>query len=186
MEPRGFIRDMLDVKILILYVLRHTEYPASRQKIYELCYQDDRLSYFDVCEALPELEASGHVVHNENEEYSITEKGRTDGKETEDTIAAPVLQRALIAVEKFNRTFRRDQLVRTQVFARPGDEFSVVLSLDDDQGNLMTLELLGPTEEQASRFSRAMHADAERLYQVIMEFLLERTEGKKTGKSDNS
>ena len=185
MEPRGFIRDILDVKILILYVLAHTDYPASQQKIYELCYQDDRLSYFDVCQALPELVASGHVSQDENDEYSITEKGRVDGKETEDTIAAPVLQRALIAVEKYNRTFRRDQLVRTQVLSRANDEYSVVLSLDDDQGNLMTLELLGPTEQQALKFSKAMHAEAERLYQVVMEFLLEKTEGKKIGKSDN-
>ena len=185
MEPKGFIRDMLDVKILILFVLAHAEFPVPMQKVYELCYQDDKLSYFDVCEALPQLQASGHISRNEDGDYSITDKGREDGKVTEDAIAAPVLQRALIAVEKFNRSIRRDQLVRTNVLARPNDEYAVVLSLDDERGNLMTLELLGPTQEQARRFSRVLHEDAEKLYQSVMEFLLERTEGKKTSKSDN-
>ena len=187
MEPKGFIRDMLDVKILILFVLARTEYPAPLQSVYELCYQDDKLSYFDVCEALPQLVASGHVEQNEAGEYLITDKGRQDGKVTEDSIAAPVMQRALIAVEKFNRSIRRDKLVRTEVLNRPGEDYAVVLSLDDEQGNLMTMELMSPTMEQARRFARVLHTDAELLYQQVMEFLLERTEGRKekTGKSDN-
>ena len=63
----------------------------------------------------------------------------------------------------------------------------MVLSLDDEQGNLMTMELMSPTMEQARRFARVLHTDAELLYQQVMEFLLERTEGRKekTGKSDN-
>ena len=36
MERRGFIHDMLDVKILILYVMDRVMYPVDAQKIYEL------------------------------------------------------------------------------------------------------------------------------------------------------
>ena len=61
MSEYGFIRDMLDVKVLILYVADLAEKPMSVQDIYELCYQDDRLTYFDVCEAIPQLTASGHL-----------------------------------------------------------------------------------------------------------------------------
>ena len=45
MERRGFIHDILDVKILILYVMSLVEEPVSAQTIYELCYQDDCLSF---------------------------------------------------------------------------------------------------------------------------------------------
>ena len=55
MEERGFIRDMLDVKVLILFVAAKAKYPLTLQKIYELCYQDDRLSYFDVGIAVPQM-----------------------------------------------------------------------------------------------------------------------------------
>ena len=55
METHGFIHSMLDVKVLILYVMARAAYPADAQKIYELCYQDDCLSYFDVQEALPQM-----------------------------------------------------------------------------------------------------------------------------------
>ena len=62
MEERGFIRDMLDVKVLILFVAAKAKYPLTLQKIYELCYQDDRLSYFDVSIAVPQMVESGHLA----------------------------------------------------------------------------------------------------------------------------
>ena len=36
MEARGFIRDMLDVKVLILFVMAQSPYPMTMQTIYEL------------------------------------------------------------------------------------------------------------------------------------------------------
>ena len=46
--PHGFINDMLDVKLLILYITDRLLYPVNTQTLYELCLQDDKLSYFDV------------------------------------------------------------------------------------------------------------------------------------------
>ena len=55
MQRLGFIHDMMDVKVLILFVMSRVGYPVNVQQIYELCFQDDCLSYFDVCTALPEM-----------------------------------------------------------------------------------------------------------------------------------
>ena len=83
MQRLGFIHDMLDVKVLILFVMARVNYPVTIQQIYELCYQDDCLSYFDVCTAIPEMVRSGHLREVEGERYEITEKGRSDGSITE-------------------------------------------------------------------------------------------------------
>ena len=53
MHRLGFIHDMMDVKVLILFVAARASYPMTNQEIYELCYQDECLSYFDVCTAIP-------------------------------------------------------------------------------------------------------------------------------------
>ena len=58
MEQHGFIQDMLDVKVLILFVMAKLSYPVPLQTIYELCYQDDKLSYFDVSVAVPQPRSS--------------------------------------------------------------------------------------------------------------------------------
>ena len=61
MEQHGFIHSMMDVKVLILFVMARVLYPVDVQKIYELCYQDECLSYFDVREAVPQMVESGHM-----------------------------------------------------------------------------------------------------------------------------
>ena len=76
MQRLGFIHDMMDVKVLILYVMSRVNYPVTVQQIYELCYQDECLSYFDVCTAVPEMVKSLHLNPLENDCYEITEKGR--------------------------------------------------------------------------------------------------------------
>ena len=172
MKRLGFIHDMMDVKVLILYVAARSNYPMTCQEVYELCYQDECLSYFDVCTAIPEMVASGHLRQVDEERYEITEKGRQDGAITEDSIAFTVKQRAENAVTKFNRQLRRSSYVKTQIIPRESGDFSVVMSLDDEMGNLMTLELVAPDQRQAVRLSRLFQLRAESVYNMTMEELL--------------
>ena len=172
MQRLGFIHDMMDVKVLILFVMARCGYPVTCQEIYELCYQDDCLSYFDVCTAIPEMVRSGHLKALDDEKYEITEKGKTDGSLTEDSIAFTVKQRAENAVARFNRQMRRSSFVKTQVIPRENGDYSVVMALDDEMGNLMTLELMAPDQRQAVRLSRLFEQKAENVYNLtIMELL---------------
>ena len=173
MQRLGFIHDMMDVKVLILYVAARSSYPMTAQEVYELCYQDECLSYFDVCTALPEMVASGHMRQLAEERYEITEKGRNDGKLTEDSIAFTVKQRAENAVSRFNRQLRRRSFVKSQIIPRENGDFSVVMALDDEMGNLMTLELLAPNQRQAVRLSRLFEKKAEDVYNLTMSVLLD-------------
>lgn len=173
MQRLGFIHDMLDVKVLILFVTARSGYPMTCQEIYELCYQDDCLSYFDVCTAIPEMVKSGHLKALDGEKYEITEKGKADGALTEDSIAFTVKQRAENAIARFNRQMRRSSFVKTQVIPRTGGDFSVIMSLDDEMGNLMTLELVAPDQRQAVRLSRLFEKKAESVYNLTMAELLD-------------
>lgn len=168
---------MMDVKVLILFVMARSGYPVTCQEIYELCYQDDCLSYFDVCTAIPEMVKSGHLKALEEEKYEITEKGKTDGALTEDSIAFTVKQRAENAVARFNRQMRRSNFVKTQVLPREGGDFSVIMALDDEMGNLMTLELVAPDQRQAVRLSRLFEKKAESVYNLTMAELLDDEDG---------
>ncbi len=173
MQRLGFIHDMMDVKVLILFVMSRVEYPVGVQQIYELCYQDDCLSYFDVCTALPEMVASGHLQALENETYAVTPKGKETAGLTEDSIAFTVKQKAENAVVRYNRQIRRSSFVRTQVMRREQGDYSVIMSLDDAAGNLMTLEMLAPDSRQASHLAKRYESRAEAVYGLIMAELLD-------------
>ncbi len=173
MQRLGFIHDMLDVKVLVLFVMSRVNYPVTTSEIYELCYQDDCLSYFDVCTAVPEMVKSGHLKEVEDKKYAITEKGKADGSLTEDSIAFTVKQRAENAVAKYNRQIRRSSYVKTQVIPREGGDFSVIMALDDEMGNLMTLELVAPDQRQAVRLGKLFEKKAEMVYNLTMAELLD-------------
>ena len=173
MQRLGFIHDMLDVKVLILFVMSRVGYPATSQQIYELCYQDDCVSYFDVCTAIPQMVKSGHLVEKEPDLYEITEKGRADGSLTQDSIAYTVRCRAENAVNRFNRQLRRSSFVKTQIIPREGGDCSVMMALDDESGNLMTLELLAPNQRQAVRLGKLYEKKAEIIYNMTMAELLD-------------
>ena len=134
---------MMDVKVLILFVMARVNYPVNMQQIYELCYQDDCLSYFDVCTAIPEMVKSGHLKQVENDCYEITDK------------------------------IRRSSFVKTQIIPRDNGDYSVVMALDDEMGNLMTLELLAPNQRQAVRLGKLFEKKAEAVYNLTMAELLD-------------
>ena len=173
MQRLGFIHDMLDVKVLILFVMARVNYPVTSSEVYELCYQDDCLSYFDVCTAIPEMVKSGHLKQLDEEKYAITDKGRADGSLTEDSIAFTVKQRAENAVAKYNRQIRRSSFVKTQIIPRDSGDYSVIMSLDDEMGNLMTLELVAPDQRQAVRLGKLFEKKAEMVYNLTMTELLD-------------
>ena len=176
MKKLGFIHDMMDVKVLILYTASRTSYPLTVQELYELCYQDDCLSYFDVCTAVPELVRSGHLQALPKERYEITEKGRQHGELTADSIPFTVKQRVENAVEKFNRQLRRKSFVTTQVTENETGEISVTMTLRDEMGHLMTLSLMAPDSRQALRLSKLLENKAEEIYNLTMMELLDEEE----------
>lgn len=172
MQQLGFIHDMMDVKVLILFVTSRVKYPVGRQQIYELCFQDDCLSYFDICTALPEMIRSGHLKQ-EGDSYEITPKGRETAELMEDSIAFSVRHRAETAVSAFNRKMRRSSMVRSNVVTRDSGEAAITLELLDGTGELMKMELTAPDEYQAKRLGRLFEKKADLIYDLVMTALLE-------------
>ena len=175
MAHHGFINDMLDVKLLILYVTDKLLYPVDTQTLYELCLQDDKLSYFDVMQALPQMVDTGHLALEEAG-YVITQKGRDTAAITRDSQAFPVRQRADRAVERFNREVRRESFIRTEVLEQPNGDALAVMHLDDEMGPLITIEYTCTSPRQAAFLTKAFPAKADRLYQMITETLLTKEE----------
>jgi hypothetical protein len=119
--------------------------------------------------------SSGHL-QQQGEAYEITAKGRETGALTADSIAFTVRQRAENAVARFNRQIRRSSFVKTQVVPRDSGDFTVIMSLDDEMGSLMTLELTAPDQRQAIRLGRLFEGKAEMVYNLVMTELLDEEE----------
>ena len=176
-QPLGFIRNMLDVKVLILYVMTLVQSPVTVQQIFELCYQDDTVSYFDVCEAVPQMVESGHLAETSPDHFVITDAGRKISDVMADTVSFPVAHRAKTAVERFNKNQRRSARIRSDMQAKENGEAVVTMEFSDTNGVLMHLELTAPSIPQGHRLENTFKERAESIYQtIIAEFLKDQEE----------
>ena len=74
---------------------------------------------------------------------------------------------------RYNRQLRRSSFVNTQIVQRDTGDFSVVMSLSDQMGTLMTLELSAPDQRQALRLSKLFEKKAEEVYNLTRTELLD-------------
>ena len=79
MAKAGFIHDKLDIKFLVLYLMARVASPVDFSTLADLTFCDDGVEYFDFAAALAELVDTGHL-ELKDDKYSITEKGRRNGK----------------------------------------------------------------------------------------------------------
>lgn len=172
MPQHGFIRDKLDVKVLALYLTARVAAPIDFATLTDLCLCDVGVDYFMFAQAVSELVESEHLLL-EQDLYSITDKGRKNGSVWEESLPFSVRQKCDRNLAQLNAKLRQAAQIRTEVLPREGGGFTIRMILDDNQGNLMTLELYSPTQEQADRQSAAFRAEPERIYRALLSSLLE-------------
>lgn len=170
MAKVGFIHDKLDIKMLVLYLLDRAVGPVDFDTLTDLVMRHEGVEYFDFAEALGELVTSGHLVE-ESEGYTITEKGRINSAACEGSLPYSVCQRCDRDLIPINAALRRAAQIRGEKRANRDGSVVARLSLDDDGGNLLTIELLCPSADQADRLIAGFKARPEEVYRKVLEAL---------------
>ncbi len=175
--PRyGFIRDKLDVKVLVLYLTSRTAAPIDFPALTDLSMCDEGVDYFMFSEAVSDLLESGHLS-SENNRYSITEKGRKICSICEEDLPVSIRQKCDRNLAVINARLRQEAQIRTEITPRAENGgFTVRMILDDNDGNLMTAELYSPTEEQANNLATTFRKYPDRVYRALVAALQEASE----------
>ena len=74
---------------------------------------------------------------------------------------------------RVNGVLRRNAQVRTTVIPRKDGSLTARMSLDDEGGNIMTIELLCVNQDQADRLAQGFQAKPERIYNEVLGALLD-------------
>lgn len=170
MAQHGFIHDKLDVKMLELYLLARAAGPIASDTLTDLMRRHEGVNYFEFTEATAELVSSGHLTETE-EGFLITEKGRTNSAACESSLPYSVRRRCAQDLAPVNAALRRNAQVRGEKLVRQDGTLTARMTLDDDSGNLLTLEVLCPSEEQADRLIAGFRSKPEQVYNDLLEAL---------------
>ena len=172
MEDRfGFIHEKLDIKLLILYVLRHLPSEIDGERLADLVLIDGGIGYFDYKDCLAELAESSQVSENEDG-YAITAKGSRNCEILESTLPFSVRMHADKAMAPVVEEMRRSAMIRANHEAGENG-VTVYLAISDGVGSIFDLKILAADEQQALRIEKNFKKNAEGYYHRFIRALSE-------------
>ncbi|MBU5627167.1 DUF4364 family protein [Oscillibacter sp. MSJ-2] len=174
----GFIRDKLEIKFLILYIADRVIEPIPFDTVLDLTLCDGGIDYFDFSDCLADLVRTGHLTLSKDGLYAITDKGRRNSEICASSLPYSVRIRTDKNVSICNQKLRRKSQVKASTTRRPNGTYTVTLSLSDDVGSVMELDLMVPKEEMAQEVENRFRTNPEGLYSALLGTLL--GDGKKT------
>ncbi|MDO4749557.1 MAG: DUF4364 family protein [Eubacteriales bacterium] len=169
MNEYGLIREKLDIKLLILFVLRRLPAAVTAVELGDLVLTYCSAGYFDYTECLVDLLKSGHVSE-EAGRYQITDLGREHGQTLEDSLPFTIRSACERAVAPIADVMRRSAMVGAS-HSVGKDGCWTELSLSDGLGDILRLRLLCANEEQAGLIEKNFRAGAEGVYLHLVQFL---------------
>lgn len=168
-ERFGFIHEKLDIKLLILFILRRLPGVVDRSILTELVQCDGGVGYFDFSDCLSELVDAGQVEECEGG-YRITEDGAANGETVESSLPYSVRKKAEKLLAPEAERLRRLAMLTAEHEFKEGSCF-VTLAMDDGKGEILRMNVLCSGEEQARRIEKNFKRSAEEIYGKVIVML---------------
>lgn len=170
MDRHGFIHEELDIKILILYILRRLPAKVSFEELTDFVMIDNGFDYFEYTKCLSELVDTAHVEYNDNF-YRITKKGEEHCDAVESSLPYSVRSKADTCIAPTVEQMRRDALIGTSHKVNNDGSYTMKLSLSDGMGDILKLSILTSDEVQTVAMEKFYRANAESIYHQIIRLL---------------
>ena len=161
-EHRGFIHKKLDIKLLILFVLRRLPAEIDPERLADLVLIDGGITYFDYKDCLSELVQTAQIEEGEDG-VRVTAKGSRNGEILESSLPYSVRSKAEKALRPVVEEMRRSAMILANHEAGPNG-VTVYLAVNDGVGSIFDLKILAADEAQAKRIEKNSKKNAEAFY----------------------
>lgn len=173
MEERlGFIHDKLEIKILILFILRRLPEPVTFDVLSDLTLCDEGISYFDFADCVSELVATGHIS-TDGHTYALTEKGVRNADITENSLPFTVRMTAEKNTSELRLQMNRASMITATHEIRRKGGYTVDLSLSDGISEVISMKLYAASEDQARALEEGFLKKAESIYNNVIKLILD-------------
>lgn len=155
------------VKMLIMFVMSRLTQPIALEQLKELALCDDRISYFDVSECIPQLVCSNLLLKNDDK-YTLTAKGAHHSEALETELLYSVRVKAEEAATKINSILSQDSLITTHSEVVDKGGWRTKLSLSDGVGEILNVELIAANKQQAIQLENGFRKKSQTIYHDII------------------
>ena len=147
----------LEVKVLLCYLLSALGQPISFDQLYAALSGQGLVNYFELGHVLEKLLETGHLSQKAGAApamYVATALGTRTGKEFEKNLPLTVREKSLHACKLLFEQERRLSQVEITQTPREGGGFVLELAMPDEDGQLMSVRVLAPTEKDCENLKR--------------------------------
>lgn len=171
------LRDKNDIKIFILYLLRHISYPLDFVSINDIVVQDGYVGYFDFVECFAELLETGNIRELPSEEeggeetYEITPQGIHVADNLDSRLMSSIREKSLKSALRFLSFRERGAKVKFDYRPLPNGRFEATCIITEKEEELLHVTLTLESSNQLERIRRNFYDKPEVVYKGIMAVL---------------
>ncbi len=166
----GGLRDKNEIKILICYLIFKIENHLKKSDITLVLQTYGIANYFEVSEAVSELELNGSIKSSE-EGYEITNQGKIIVDELSKNIPAAVRNKALQSMISYIERVKLEKENKV-VIKETKFGYEVICTVSGGEFNMMQLTLYAPDKEFSNAIKNNFYKNPGKIYNRIMSLLM--------------
>ncbi len=175
MPELGGLREMPDIKALILYLLKEADCILKEGQLTDIIMTDGLVEYFDYAQSVEELLMTGMIDIASLEEmssYRITKHGLEVVNEYEKALPHNVRAATLAALKANLRKKQEDEDIRADIEqSRSG--FTVTCTVREGGEIMFSCKVLLPDRKAAYFAAERFRENPSAYYQKVMELMLD-------------
>ncbi len=168
------LKDKNDIKIFILYLLRHIGYPLDFVTVNDIVVQDGFVNYFDFAECFAELLETGNLEEikvDDEELYAITEQGKHVADTLQSRLINIIRDKSLKSALRLLSFKKRGADLKCEVEPLDGGRFRMHCVVIDHHEEIMRVTVILDNQAQMEKMRYNFNNKPEIVYRGVMALL---------------
>ena len=168
------LKDKNDIKIFILYLLRHIGYPLDFVSINDIVVQDGYVGYFDFVECFAELLETGNIEEIKTDAealYSITPQGVHVADTLDSRLINMIKEKSLKSALRLLSFKERGAKVKFDFQPLPNGRFTAECIISEREEEILHVTLNLESSNQLERIRHNFYDKPEVVYRGILAVL---------------
>ena len=168
------LRDKTDIKIFVLYLLRHIETPLDFVTLHDIVVQDVFVGQFDFMECFFELCETGAIQKTEKageDYYTLTPNGKSAAEALQSDLLRTIRERALRSARRFLEYQKNGCKTTSEIIDLEGGKYRLVCTCMNSEGVYMETSVVVDNKHKAELMKLNFDDRSEFIYGGIMSLL---------------
>lgn len=163
-----------EIKLYILYVMKHIGYPIEHDKLNDTVTADGAVNYFGFAECFSELMETGNIKVVDTKDgvgFVITEQGINVVDTLADSLSHGTRRTALAAATRLTSFEKRGASIENRVTKLPEGKYLFTFSVKEEKKETFSLSVTLENRDQLNTIQRNLEKNPDGVYKCIMALL---------------